>query len=166
MTNISWEFPWFFIFFLTELQENAKALHQRLANICSGNGLVLDGTKPLPEKNVDHVSIMISNWVSRTRGINSSPHPPGQNVRHFTDDVSKCIFFNENCCVLLQISLKYICKVPINKNPALVQIMAWCWTLMHYICGTRGRWVKVILFNVISMWQTWVRTGSMLTASA
>ena len=35
------------------------------------------------------------------------------------------IFFNWKFFILIQISLKYVPKGPINNNPALVQIMAW-----------------------------------------
>ena len=49
----------------------------------------------------------------------------GQNGHHFAADTFKCIFVNENFCNLMIISLKFIPKVPINNNPALVQIMAW-----------------------------------------
>ena len=31
---------------------------------------------------------------------------PGQNGRHFADDVFKCIFLNKKFCILMQISLK------------------------------------------------------------
>ena len=50
---------------------------------------------------------------------------PRQDGRHFPDDIFKSIFFNENCCIWIQISLKYVPKGPINNSPALVQIMAW-----------------------------------------
>ena len=50
---------------------------------------------------------------------------PRQNGRHFADDVFKCIFLNKNVCILLQISLKFVPKGPINNIPSLVQIMAW-----------------------------------------
>ena len=45
--------------------------------------------------------------------VNSSP--PGQNGRHFADDIFKYI----------KISLKFIPNGPISNIPALVQIMAW-----------------------------------------
>ena len=48
-----------------------------------------------------------------------------QNGRHFADNIIKCIFFNENCCILIKISLKYIPRGPFSNKPALVQIMAW-----------------------------------------
>ena len=50
---------------------------------------------------------------------------PRQNGRHFTDDIFKCIFLNENVSIAIKISLKFVPKGPINNIPALVQIMAW-----------------------------------------
>ena len=49
---------------------------------------------------------------------NSSP--PGQNGRHFTDDISRWIFVNEKFCILVEISLKIVPYGPIENNPALV----------------------------------------------
>ena len=48
-----------------------------------------------------------------------------QDGRHFADDIFTCILFNENCCILIKFSLKYVHKAPIDNNTALVQIMAW-----------------------------------------
>ena len=56
--------------------------------------------------------------------INSSS--PGQNGRHSTDDIFKCIFLNKNAWTSIEISLKFVPKGPINNIPALVPIMAWC----------------------------------------
>ena len=50
---------------------------------------------------------------------------PRQNGRHFPDDILKCILLNENIWILIEISLKFVPKGPINNIPALVQIMAW-----------------------------------------
>ena len=44
---------------------------------------------------------------------------------------SKYIFWNENVWILINISLKFVPKGPINNMPALVQIMAWCRPYMH-----------------------------------
>ena len=55
--------------------------------------------------------------------FNSSP--TGQNGRHFPDDIFKCIFMNEKCFILIQISLKFVPKFLINNISSLVQIMAW-----------------------------------------
>ena len=50
--------------------------------------------------------------------INSSP--PGQNGRHFADDIFRCIFLNEKFYILITISLKFVPKGPIDNNLALV----------------------------------------------
>ena len=56
-------------------------------------------------------------------GLNSSP--PGQNGRHFADDIVKRIFLNENIWISNKISLKYVPWGEIDNMAALVQIMAW-----------------------------------------
>ena len=48
-----------------------------------------------------------------------------QNGRHFADDISKCIFLNENVSIGIKISLKFVTKGPIYSMPALVQTLAW-----------------------------------------
>ena len=79
---------------------------------------------------------------------------PIQDRRHFADDIFTCIFFNENCCILIKFSLKYVCKDPIDDNRALVQIMDWrrsgdkplsepmMISLPTHICVTRLQWVN------------------------
>ena len=42
------------------------------------------------------------------------------------DDFFKCIFLNENYTILIQISLKFVPRSPIDNKPALVHGMAWC----------------------------------------
>ena len=86
---------------------------------------------------------------------------PRQNGRHFADDMFKCIFLNENVWIPSEISLKYVPKVSINNNPALVKIMAWCrpgdkplFELMMvssltHICVTRPQWVNVTLIMLV-----------------
>ena len=52
------------------------------------------------------------------------PHPPptpGQNGRHFADD----IFVNEKFCILIRISPKSVPKGPVDNNQALVSMMSW-----------------------------------------
>ena len=51
--------------------------------------------------------------------------PPGQNGRHFADDMFKRIFLNENIWISNKISLKYVPWGLIDNMAALVQIMAW-----------------------------------------
>ena len=82
-----------------------------------------------------------------------NPLRPRQNGRHFTDDILKCIFLNENVWIPFEISLKFVPKGPIDNIPAMVQIMAWrrpgdkplsepmMVNLLTYICVTRPQWV-------------------------
>ena len=42
------------------------------------------------------------------------------------DDIFKCIFFNENDRILIEISLQLFLRSPIDNKPALVHVMAWC----------------------------------------
>ena len=77
----------------------------------------------------------------------------------FPDNIFKCIFLNENCFILMKISLKFVAQGPINNIPALVQVMAWhrsgdkplsepmmaCLNdayIMTHICVTRPHWVN------------------------
>ena len=79
--------------------------------------------------------------------------PPGQNGRHFTDDILRCIFVNSHFVFWL--------KFHWNLFPMIQLIIAQHWLRQwlgtsHYlnqcwpssrthICGTRGRWVKLLL---------------------
>ena len=45
---------------------------------------------------------------------------PGQDGRHFADDIFRSILMNEKLCVLIKISMKFIRKGPIDNNPVLV----------------------------------------------
>ena len=51
--------------------------------------------------------------------------PPGQNGRHFADDILRCILLNEKSCILFRILLKFVLKNPIANKSALIQVMAW-----------------------------------------
>ena len=66
----------------------------------------------------DKCILGLSHW-----DINSSP--PGQNGRHFAYDIFRCIFLNENICILIEISLKFVPMGPIDNKATLVLIMAW-----------------------------------------
>ena len=62
--------------------------------------------------------------ISRLQWVNTLR--PRQNGRHFADDILKCIFLNENVWIPIEISLKFVPKVPIDNILALVQITAGC----------------------------------------
>ena len=51
--------------------------------------------------------------------------PSGQNGHHFGRQFSIAFFINENDRILIQISLKYVARSPIDNEPVLVQTMAW-----------------------------------------
>ena len=91
---------------------------------------------------------------------------PRQNGRHFADDNFKCVFWNENVGISINISLKFVPKGQINNIPSLVQIMAcrrpgdkplskpMTVSLLTHICLTRPQWVKDVTletpFDIIS----------------
>ena len=50
---------------------------------------------------------------------------PRLSRRHFADDRFRYIFLNENILISIKKITEFIAKGPINKLPALVQIMAW-----------------------------------------
>ena len=85
------------------------------------------------------------------------------------DDTFKPIFLNGNIRISIEISPKFVPKVPINNIPALVQIMAWrrpgdkplsepmmvC--LLTHICVRRPQWVKEIYeTNIGHFGQAWM----------
>ena len=83
-----------------------------------------------------------------------------QNGRYFANDIFKRIFFNENVWISIKISLKFIPKGPINKIPALFQIMAWrcpgdkplseamLVSLLMHRCVTRPQWVNGFTWDI------------------
>ena len=46
--------------------------------------------------------------------------PPGQNGCHFADNIFRCVSVKEMFCILIKKSLKFVHKVAIDNNPALV----------------------------------------------
>ena len=79
---------------------------------------------------------------------------PRQNGRHFPDDIFKCIFLNENVWISIKISLKFVSRGPINKIPALVQIMAW---LVYWrIYASLGLNVELNHCDLKKCWTFWI----------
>ena len=80
---------------------------------------------------------------------------PRQDGRHFSGDIFKSIFLNENIQISIKISLNCVPKGSINNIPALVQIMDWrrsgdkplsepmMVSLVTHICVTRPQWVNI-----------------------
>ena len=81
---------------------------------------------------------------------------PRQNGRHFPDDIFKWICMNETVWILINISLKFVPRGPINNIPTLIQVMAWrrpgdkslsepmMVRLPTHICVTRPQWVEYV----------------------
>ena len=109
------------------------------------------GNKPLSEPMMvsllTHICVTRPQWVSTLR--------PRQHGHHFSDDIFKCIFLNENVCNAIEISLKFVPPGPVNNIPALAWIMAWCQpgdksfsqpmmvSLLMNICVTRPQWINI-----------------------
>ena len=49
---------------------------------------------------------------------------PGQNGRHFSDDIFKRIFFYGHDSILMQVSLRFVVEDSIEEQAGLIQIMA------------------------------------------
>ena len=60
-----------------------------------------------------HPRISPEIWVSGPNIIS----PPGQNGGRFANDIFRCVFVNEQFCILTKISLKFVLKGPIDNNP-------------------------------------------------
>ena len=52
------------------------------------------------------------------------PPPPRQNGCHFPDGSYKCIFMNENFCISIRISLRFVSRALIDNKSACVRVMA------------------------------------------
>ena len=125
-------------------RRSKKTSKLRVTGLCVGNS---PGTGEFPAQmasNTENVSIWkgggtsgFASWfigflvclitpflIEKLRRGHLNTSSPGQNGRHFTDDIFRCIFLNEKFCILIKISLKFVPKGLIINNPALVWIMA------------------------------------------
>ena len=74
---------------------------------------------------------LISTWYTCVYAFIENANAPSfksprGHDRHFTDDIFRCIFMNENVWISIKISPMFVPKGPINNIPALVYTMAWC----------------------------------------
>ena len=51
--------------------------------------------------------------------------PANKMAAILADDIFKCIFFNENDIIPIQIWRKFVARGPVDNEWALVQVMAW-----------------------------------------
>ena len=63
------------------------------------------------------------------------------NVAHFADDIYKCNFLKENCCILIKVSLKFVPKGPIDYK------------IGHYLYRL-GKWLGAnqTICQYLSLW--------------
>ena len=66
---------------------------------------------------LDDNLILESNYTNNTWRMK-------QNGHHFAEDIFKFVFVYENGYILIQISLEFVPKIPINNDPALIRITA------------------------------------------
>ena len=57
---------------------------------------------------------------------------PWHNGRNFAHNIFKFFLLNENCCILILISLKFVPEGPIGSKWGLVKIIAWHRTGANY----------------------------------
>ena len=138
-----------FIYFLLQLSLELAKLYLTTEDLDS---CMQQCMQLLKNDKENDAATVVSGWpesfVERT--INSSPC--GQNGCHF--DIFKCNFMDENLCILIWISLKFVPEGPIDNKSTLVQVMAWshrvtshylsqCWPRSMLPYGvTRSQWVK------------------------
>ena len=111
------------------------------------------------------LSIFIGLWLGYINTLRLR-----QNGHHFPENTFIRIFLNEIVRISIKISLKFVPKGPINKIPALVQIMVWrrpgdkplsepmMIRLLTHICVTRPQGVKYKWRhhgNELSGWTSW-----------
>ena len=105
--------------------KNIPALVQIIAWRCPGD-------KPLPGpimvSLLTHICITWILWVNSAvlYAITINTLRLRQNGRHFTDEVFKCFFLNENFWISNNMSLKCVPQGLIDNISSLVQVMAYC----------------------------------------
>ena len=87
-----------------------------------------------------------------------------QNGQHYADDTFKCFLLDENIWILIDISLKFVPKGPINNIPVFVLIMAWrrpgakplsepmMLSLPMHICITRPQLVNTSHYDTLGLY--------------
>ena len=66
-------------------------------------------------------------WKCHLQNANLLTLSPKQNGWLFADDIFKCIFLNENDCVLIHILPIFVRKYLIDIISTLAHVIAWCW---------------------------------------
>ena len=100
------------------------------------------------------ISMLLAMWSSHLGGGFNTLRSR-QNRHHFADNIFQCVFLNENCCILIELSLKFVTKCSIHKicsigsdngmAPIRRQAIIWINDGLVYwhIYVTRPQWVNV-----------------------
>ena len=97
---------------------------------------------------------------------------PRHDGRHCSDLIFRLIFLNENYCILILISLKYVPKDPIKNKPALIMVSRqatshnlnnWCFFysisfwLVSFIWGYTPQYVEFVCQRSSKrLWTAWM----------
>ena len=73
--------------------------------------------------NSAHASWPRTSALGQCHGVALSPEQTG---RHFTDYISKIIFYKRRFLYSIQVLIKFLPVSPINNKSTLIQVMAWC----------------------------------------
>ena len=69
--------------------------------------------------------MQMQNYLSLWRNDDVNTLGPRENGSHLADNILKCISYNENVWISIDVSLKFVAKVSVDNKAALVHIMAW-----------------------------------------
>ena len=58
-------------------------------------------------------------------------------VNNFQEKNFKCILLDENDCIVIQVSLSFVLKIPIDDKSALAKLVAWRWAGTKPLSGQK-----------------------------
>ena len=99
-------------------------------------------------------SYHVVSWPTCKVSCSINPSFPGENGRHFADDIFAHILLNGNARISIKISLKFVPEGPIYNRSALVEVMVWrryshwenmnIWEMRFHLCVY---WIKLLIMN-------------------
>ena len=75
-----------------------------------------------------HLKMLCTKWQSFSTVVNILTHLPLEKIAAISQMFCDAFSWMKNFVFLIRISPRIVPKGPNDNNPALVQIMAWCWT--------------------------------------
>ena len=76
---------------------------------------------------------------------------PEQNDRHMLYDIFQCVSFDKNYCSLIQLSLNFTPKGPIDNKSGLVMVLCYRWTnnFQSSICMCHYYRLKILWISIV-----------------